>query len=443
MPTTSWLNMRAEIARVLGYRSVLTTTGHIAANTVTSTNLIPHAPAADKYNGWYLKVQDSGSSENGKVRRVTDYDTAGALTTSDPAFTVDNNARTVALYRNFHPDDILTVFIEAANQLYPSLVAVKDSRTLLVGAHQRVWTVPTAIRQIDSAYLSRRLRVTGTANNVLVNESLEDWTSGVADSWALVGSGATQTQEQNNTTTDNFAVLEGGSSAKIIVTTNSTTFLQSVTPDVAIEGVEVNFAVWVYCTVASRVSARIEAGSNTSGTAHTGSGWERLTVSANMASSDTSFSVGIIISADTAMACYVDEAIATIGQGEIPEGIWEEITNYRFISPVDGASNAGTIELTDRLPQKEMLRLVGRGYLSTLSLDTDTIEVDGDTLQVLANKTRQLLVDEMVGQTTGQTQIEWIRQSSRYKTRSEDALDDGAASTIETPRTITIPDGVG
>ena len=173
-------------------------------------------------------------------------------------------------------------------------------------------------------------------------------------------------------------VYAGQQSGKYVVTVSSafSSYLSAASPT-AYDGEEISVGIWVYSKTASRITAAIlvDSGTATTGTAHSGSGWERLTVSANIGDVATSLEVGVTVSSGAAFVFYADELIAVAGPSEVPQprgqrvGLWRE----------EGAN----IVLRERLPNDRNLAIVGCGLLSSVSDGTDTMEVDGEQLRRL------------------------------------------------------------
>lgn len=407
MPTITWETLKREIGRRAGgHFAVQTISPHITASAITSADLIARFPNDSRLKGWYVMVEDAASSENGKIRRITAYTAAtGAMAITDPDLTPDTNERTVSIYRR-HPDDLRDAYNSGARlQLFPSLGMVRDVETLVTGQIQHTFTLPTTFRRRPlRVWLGTRQNAESIAENVLSNAGFENFTSGAADSWTLVGAGATQAQESQTSGPKNYAVLEGSSSVKLsIADSTATTFLQTVTPSVGVEGMEVNKSIWVYCNTASRVSAQISGSDVVStpvtGTKHGGTGWERLTVNAFIDVNGTSFDTGVDITSGVVIALYVDEAICLVGQSEPADSPWEPLLNWRWRPSAAGASDGGILEVPYRLPVQHRLRIQGMDLLSSVSADTDTLEVGDDFIPIIAEKCWAYLLRQDARQT--------------------------------------------
>ena len=184
---------------------------------------------------------------------------------------------------------------------------------------------------------------------------------------------------------------------------------------------EANLSAWVYCTTASRVSLTIDG--DVDSATHGGTGWELMKASNNLDATDTSTVVGISVSSGTAIPVFVDEMFLTIGQSEATEKPYSPITNWKFVPPASGASNGGTIRFTGSIPSHRRLRIVGSDMLSSVSSDSDTVEIDGDLLEPLYNKVRQLVADERA---RGADQSYWYTLARQYEAEYDRAIESGA-----------------
>jgi len=411
MPTTTWRAARREIMREIGLVQATTTSNIGSGTTIVSTELQSRFHNDDVFNDrWYATVildDDGGTPANGlgtTTRRVTDYtSSSGTLTTTGPNWSAEDEAVEADLYYLFHPADIVRAYNRARQDIYRDGVGIVRHLHRVTGQRQFTYTVPTTMREIRKVYIEKRDLADRNSYNLLQNPGFESWTSTTAVSnWTLAGSGSSVNQTSETSAPRNYAVLADNESARIEAAVDTaTTLLQTFNVSasgytaVATRFLEGNFSIWVYATVASRISARItpNGGSSTDSTAHGGTGWELLTVSANLGDV-TVVSVGITISSGALVGCYVDEATFTIGQSEILDREWDEILAWRHTPEVDGGSNHGLLQVMNPLPEKRRLRILGLDQLSAVTVDASTIEVDGDSLEPVYNYTRYLLARE-------------------------------------------------
>ena len=137
-----------------------------------------------------------------------------------------------------------------------------------------------------------------------------------------------------------------------------------------------SFKVMAYCGVASRLRASISDGTTTTYSSyHSGNGWEELTVSAVMQATPTAVTVGAyLLSGATAVTFYLDEAILTMGQRAVNAGE----------TPVYNWKQSDTVlELPYTPVFNQRIHLIGQGYLTSISADTDTMEVSEQHLPLL------------------------------------------------------------
>lgn len=170
MPTTSWTNMRARIARAWGYHSDNTTTDITNTNAVVSTALTTWFPNDNMLKNWFVRLDSATGVDAGQVRRINAYTgSTGAITTAGVAWSAQNTVLVdydFSLYRYFHPADILIAFEEAANDLFPAVALIDDNRSTFVIPSQRFYDATA--RLIDSIYLVDR-GTPGTGNGCWLN----------------------------------------------------------------------------------------------------------------------------------------------------------------------------------------------------------------------------------------------------------------------------------
>ena len=151
-------------------------------------------------------------------------------------------------------------------------------------------------------------------------------------------------------------------------------------------GARVNFSIWVYYVgaVSTLVPRIMEDGASTNGTAHSATGWEKLTVSRNITTDpSSSIRVGVAETANAAAVLfYLDNAIATVGANEPAELRYERLYNWEYYEPT-GTNTGGTLRFPYQLPSKRTLRVRGMYPLSSVSAETDTMEIDEKQAELL------------------------------------------------------------
>ena len=420
MPTTTWATMRQDILRPLGLIATSTTTNITTNQNVDSTHLTDRFPVDDYFNNrWFIHI--TSGNNIGKIRRITDFQLANHRIVVTGAVLSSESGSVNFELSTFHPDDVKDAYNEAREIVFPDIATVVDIETIITGENQYTYTLPSTIRRVDRVYRGNR-RNADSNNNLLLNADFEDWSSATScDNWTLSGSGASFNQEAQTSNPENYLVLHGDNSGRLAVTGTNTTLLQTFTPSsssyttLPTEGQEVNLAAWVYCNIASRVKLYI--GSAAVGSFHGGTGWEYMKASETLDHNATTAVVGFHVTASN-VAVYVDEIWMTMGQSEIMDVPYNELRNWDHVPPASGASDGGVIRFQEYIPDKYRIRIVGRNILTAASADTDTIEVDGELLHPLYDKTRQLLCLRMAAGNPDNRWTEMARQFEESYIRS-------------------------
>ena len=424
MPTTTWSTARVDILRPLGVIEAATTTNITTNTSVISTNLADDYPVDDTFIGWYAMllndVDGSTATNNGKVRRVTDYTAStGTITVAGANLTAEDESSNFILTR-WNPDHVKSWFNRVRQNLFPQIAIMRDHQPLVTGQIQRRFELPTTLRSKPLQVLMGEWpSASSLAENEILNPGFETWGSTTsATSWTLAGSGSTVNQEQQTTGPANYGVFRDDNSARVLNNaSDETTLLQTVTPKVATQRMKAHLGVAVYNTSSTSVTARI---ASTNSAVHGGTGWEILTVDATLGEVTTA-DVGVAIGTATAFSTFIDEAIFIVGQTQGIVPYWEPLSNYDWIPPVGGGSNNGFIEFPYDLPSHQVLRVLARDMLSSVSADTDTFEVDGELLEPVYDAVRSELCHEAanVGIYSGKEQDFWLGQAGFYRNRSE------------------------
>lgn len=443
MPTTTWNTARVDILRPLGVIEAATTTNITTNTSVISTNLADDYPVDDTFIGWYCMLLNdadgSGSSNNGIVRRVTDYTaSSGTITVAGAALSAEDESVNIILTR-WNPDHVKSWFNRVRQNLFPQIAIMRDYQPLVTGQIQRKFQLPSTLRSKPFQVLMGEWPSAGSmAENEVLNPGFETWSNATtATSWTVSGSGSTVNQEEQTSGPSNYGVFRDDNAARVLSNAiDETTLLQTVTPQVATQRMSAHLGVAVYNTSATSVTARI---ASTNGAVHGGTGWEILTVDTTLGEVTTA-SVGVAIGIGTAFSTFIDEAIFVVGQGDGIVPYWEPLSNYDWIPPVGGASNNGFIEFPYDLPSHQVLRVLARDMLSAVSADTDTFEVDGEMLEPIYDAVRAEMCQEAatVGIFSGKEQDFWLGQSGFYRNRSEQSITRRRIS-FPNPR-VKIPD---
>ena len=425
MPTSTWSTMRQDILRPMGLVTGSTTTNISDSNRlVLDTSLTSRFPVDDYFkNQWYVQLITTSGDNQNAIRRVIGFtNSSGTLTCSGATgnnWRVSESGSINYELTPFDPTEVTNLFNEALEIVYPEISMIRDIETIVTGNNQHTYTLPNTIRKVDRVYLGIR-REANSGDNLLLNGDFEDWdsdtlTPGSQNNWTLAGSGATFNKEAETSNPENYMVLSGNNSGRLKVASATTTLLQTFTPasssytSVATEGQEVNLSAWVYCNTESKVKLYIT--DTVVGSFHGGTGWELMKASATLAHDATTAVVGLSVAASN-VAAYIDEMWLTIGQSEMTDVPYSELRNWSQVPPVAGADNGGLLYFQETLPSKYRLRIVGRDVLTPVTSDSSTIEIDGDLLHPLYNKTRQLIALRLA---SSNPNSQWTESARQYE----------------------------
>ena len=395
MATTTLQNLRRQFGVYLGYGEQLgkdgeawtTTTNIGASTTIISTELRDYGfdditesgSGDDMFENWWVIIHGSNNAQT--VRRVKSYDaSAGQITVAGTNLSAESSSTDFELHK-YSPTLLRELLNTARLRSFPDLCQPVN-KTLWSAQRQSRFEVPSAIIGTPtSIYLERGVSV-DYGNNILSNADFETFASSAFTDWSATTLDIAQ--EDLTTTPTNYAVFRGQSSARCTSQTGNTgTLLQTISSPGSYSGQTINLSIWVYCLTASVVSTSIVLnGSTTLGTAndgglHTGNGWELLTSSVDSTVTISSLSVGISIvsTATDNTEIYVDDAICVIGPSQEPVGGREVLNDWRYEPMMQGTSQRNEVFFLYDLPDNYALRFEGRGYLSSLSAETDTIEI--------------------------------------------------------------------
>ena len=438
MPTTTWATARQEIVRPFGLVTGTVSAALEADTSLVDEDLIDSYSSNDFFNNnWYALVT-SGNNVN-EARRVTDYVGSSGTLTVSKAWADDGSTLATFELTTLDPVHVLRAYNRARAIVWPWVGIVRDVETVVTGNRQFTYEVPSTIRRVNNIYLGERYEAQHDSENLLLNGSFEDWTNATScDNWAVAstGSGTSTIHREDQTySPNNYAILSGDKSLRLAVPASTTaTVLQtfnSASSDytaVATEGMTASLSAYVYCNLPSRVALSIDG--DVQSATHGGTGWELMTASNNLDPTDTSAIVGISVTSGAAIAVFVDEMFLTLGQSGVIDKPYTPITNWEFIPPVDGASTGGTIRFKNHIPEQRRIRIVGTDMLASVSSDSDTLAIDGDLLEPLYNKTRQLLADEKA---MGNPQSYWFTMARQFETEYNRAIESGSVG-IRPPR---------
>lgn len=424
MAVSTTLNtMIPEFARSLGaYIGSFSTSTNIATtNLIVSTDLGGYFDSADVLNDSFVRIL--GTNNDDVKRLVTDTTvTSGivTLTVAGAALSAESGSVSFQLYR-YDPAQLVDALNDAREVDFPSLHKKVTDRSNTVGGDQFRYSRPTSIqpRNVRQVYLEPRIAVKRYGNNIV--QTLDCDFEGDLTDWAT--SSLTLAAEAETTTPKNFAVFADQQSGKWTVATGATgTALLTVPSGTGFEGEEINNGIWVYSltspTTTSYVKAAVvfDGGTAAVGTAHTGNGWERLTVASSDQSIATGITVGlqVVNATGSDMVGYVDECLVTAGQSEIPQQLGDPVFAWR--------EEGDEVVLVKAAHTSQNVLVVGLGLLSSVSSGTDTMEVDGPQKRRLYSVAGEQFFQQDIDQFEDTSQLQALRRWRHFKNRVDDGF---------------------
>ena len=400
MATTTLDTMLPGFARYIGaFVGSFTTTTNIAGNTsLISTSLTDTGfNNDDALNDTFARITSGNNDET--VRLVTDYTAStGALTLSGTNLTADSGSATFEIYR-YDPSQLKDMLNDAREDVFPRLYKEVNDLSLTLAGHQYRYGRPTSIRKgfVRQIFEEPRIDAKSFANNIVqtLNCDFETWTDSTTPADWVNSNFTSISQESETTAPDNYMVFAGTNSARFQVQASAVnTALLTVPDGTNYQGEEINVGIYVYSKTASRISAAIQIDSDSisTGTTHSGGGWERLTHTLDAKDLDTSIKVGLHVTSDSdAFVFYADEMVATAGQSEVPSLLGAPLLNWR--------EEGDTIVIKSSISNSDRsLHVRGMGLLSSVSSGSDTMEIDQQQARLLINQAAALWFQQDIDQ---------------------------------------------
>ena len=432
MATTTTLSaILPKLGRRVGaYIGSFTTTTAIAANTsVVSTELTDLGFTDDDVlNDSFIKIT-SGNNLN-EVRLVSDYvASSGTITVTGTALTSDSSTQaTFEIYR-YDPDQLKDAINDAANQAFPALYKRIDDRTHTVAPGQARYERPSSIEPgyIRQVYIVPKIESKTFAENIINDQNCDmEASSSALTNWTD-SANITAAVEADTTSPNNFMVYRGQRSAKLTCAASSTgTFTLSVTDPTNYESEELNFSIWVYSKYADLVSpmVQIDSDSVVTGTAHSGGGWQRLTVSTTSSNVGSTIKVGLSFASNGSIyTVYADEAILTSGPSEIPKG-YESVV-------FDWTEEGDYLAFLTAPPSHYNLHIVGCGALETLTSGADTITLEPHRVNLLLDYAALTFFEGELDQTSAEDQNAILRQITHYRNKTQNGRGEMVAPSLK------------
>ena len=412
MTTTTLNTMLPAFGRFIGaYIGTFSTTTNITTSTaLVSTGLTSYFEDNDQLNDSFAYIK--GTNNNGVSRSVLDHvGSTGALDLRGVVLAAESGSVDFDLYR-YDPAQMIDALNDARLAAFPTLYSRKYDRTLYGVPDQKTYARPTSIEPgyTRKIFVENRIDANSFADNIAKSKDI-DFEGDLTD-WSTTN--ITLTAEVDTNEPDNLMVFAGDQSGKHVVGASSLgSSYVSVDNPTNYDGEEINVTVWVYCRTASRVSAAIsvDGGTAVTGSTHSGSGWERLSVTTVLGAVSTSLQVGVYATSGTALTFYADELIATAGRTEAQRPYSDPLPFFR--------ETGDDIYIPYTIPASQQIVVEGMGLLSSVSSGTDTMEIGGTQLQRLYAYAAVEFFQGDIDQLDDDEQQAALRKLTRFRRRIE------------------------
>lgn len=403
MATTTYQNLRRGFAQFLGYGHIIgkdggawSTTVDIAASALLiSTELQDSGfddygaagSGDDRLEQHWVYLLGSNNSQVSRVIKLQDA-SAGELTVTGTNLSAESGSTDFEVHR-FQPSILKGALNDARVLAFP-LLHLPVHRTLFTSRHLNSYEVPSAIVERPTAIFLERGIYASHVNNILSNADFEDWTSGAPDNWTATN--LDTAEEVSTTDVVNYVVLDTGSSARLTSQGSSTgTLLQTISSPGTHSGQRISLSIWVYCLTPNAVSTQItingsiNLGAAGDGGLHGGTGWELLTHFEDAQVTITSLTVGVSIlsTATDNTEFYGDRWICVIGPIQEPTDTGQELQNWEYRPLAEGSTARNRVVFPYDFPDNYLLRFEGMNYLSSVSAESDTMEIGDPQTELL------------------------------------------------------------
>lgn len=365
--TKTYLQLRTGLSERLGdWFSGTVDSGNTLSLADTELRDRGRKPAAGE---WVLVVTVASGSNALEIRRIDTFAEDDSMITWKRAMASSMASTDTYEIHRFHPDDIKRAINAARISAFPEIRQEVDDETLYTREGLRRYALPSSIAGCPlQVYLGSHTEE--VEDELLENENFEEWDS--SSDPADWGDATALTLAQEST-----FVWEGTYSCKCTATTSAGTLPQSISDPTDYAGQELTFSARIYCETASRVKVAIYDGTTETASTdyHGGGGWEQMSVTALMPSAPTEVTVRVTNAAGTAHVFYVDGSCHLWAAKRRPSGSYDLLLNWDIVNSV--------LTFPYSVASERPLRLVGLGYLSSVSAEADEMEIDDPQTEIL------------------------------------------------------------
>lgn len=398
--TTQKSTMRQKVAKELGaYISGTTTTAGATDGTSLICSALMKYPD-DALKGKYAMVPTDSTKETRKI--TNSFHGTGTVVVEVP-FTSQVAITTDFEIFDLDPDDIDSEINQAIKDSYPDLCQIIDDITIVTEERQNRYTLPTSVEEVRQVFLERYFDIDIT-ENLLDNGDLEAWTAAAPDDWDSPTNITTAKED------DTEFVLRGNYACKCTSTTSAGSIYQTVSDHGDYSGRRLSFKIHVYCNTADRIKASIYESSDTESSYHQGKGWEWLEISYNMPTTPSALKAGLTVAEGGAIDFYFDEAILIQGYRTVSRR-GAKLLNWDVMN--------GVLELPSQPSVGKPLRIIGIGYLSAVTTEIGTTEVDEPRIGYLYALAILGLYRQLAAKEVGTASERYQREIARWEREAE------------------------
>jgi len=381
MATTTLSTMRQRLSEAIGDYYSLTATGG-STSTLVDAALADYTESNDGIQGWVKMTSGAASGDLRRIKGSSGY-TASSTTiapTRNFSGTVANT-HTYEWHPRVSPVDKDNAILRAIEELFPYLYLPIRDETLFV-------------------------------DDRLANSDFETFSGGAFTSWTSVGSPTLAAETS--------IVIHGSQAAKVTSGGGAVGQLTQA-PTININEItnkQASFKCWVYATAADVVRVRLDwDGTNFKNSAyHSGSDqWELLGATATVPSSATQVKAICEVAAGGEVG-YFDRSYLDVG------------AIYKYTIPTTLQRGPYYVRQQDSETHPEgpyysigkaniptagrILRLEGMDLLTRPSSDTATTEVDGERVNLIVEKAKEILYRMLSGRTASpESRDQFLRDS--------------------------------
>jgi hypothetical protein len=387
--------MLTLVSDLLNDDETFTTTGagNSAATTVVSTQLAKYGDG--RLLGRHVRLTATPFTTR---RCSANVQSTGTLTVGE-AFAAQVASSVGFQLHKYEPAKVFRALDAARLEVMDSAFKIVLDDTITADGLMHPFDVPTAIEQGPHLVFFETPMACNVSWNFLASPELAATTYWTAASLTA----STVAYSQYDLLIPKYTDLNA---TKLVATLNQAgTYRQTVAnmtngiTAAKAAGRKVTMAMWVYCTLASRITLSIltDAGTLATGTAHQGKGWELIFVEGTVAGDNaTVLTASLNVSSGAALTAYAQRAWMYFGEKErVVDGHFN--MEHPVRARMDDTQRHFLLDETP--PRGTQLRVQGKAPLTALGTtvttqSTNTMEVDEKSALIVAAKAVEILLGD-------------------------------------------------